>query len=239
MTVAHYKIWSVGPSVGNGATQSVHVGVAAIAKRNIDGQPYIVPNELICAALASACRLPIPPGFLVKHDDQSAFVSMNFNLSGENLPPADPGQIVALHPDMAWGIVLFDVWVCNVDRHNGNLSYDAGTDTLQIFDHSHALFGQGGRPHLEAQTNALAIGGQCLARHLTTLAGANDWLARISAVPEFYVRSVCSEVTTLGIAAGDSEWIAEFLLNRRMKIKALVNANRAHFAAVQDWTAWD
>jgi len=238
MTVAHYKIWNVGPSVGIGATQSVHVGVAAIAKRNIAGQPYIVPNELICAALASACRLPIPPGFLVKHEDQSAFVSMNFNLSGENLPPADPDAIVAAHPSVAWGITLFDVWVCNLDRHNGNLSYNVATNTPQIFDHSHALFGQGGRAHLEAQMDALAIGGHCLAGRLTTLSMADEWLARICAVPEFYVRSVCAEVDTLGVAEGESAWVADFLLERRTKIKALVNANRGQFPSVQDWSAW-
>lgn len=115
MTVAQYKIWARGVPVGQGATQSVHVGVAAIAKRNLSHQPYIVPNELICAQLAAACRLPVPPGFIVQHEGESAFVSMNLNLAGENLPPANVSAFVTAQPWLAWGIVLLALFAVAVD----------------------------------------------------------------------------------------------------------------------------
>jgi hypothetical protein len=238
MTVAQYKIWATGEAVGQGATGSVHVGVAAIAKRNLPGQPYIVPNELVCAQLAVACRLPIPPGFIVQHEGQSAFVSMNFNLAGENLPPVDPAALVAAHPRTAWGIVLIDIWMCNGDRHSQNLSYNAATNAVQIFDHSHALLGQQGIGHLQANSNATAIGGHCLATQLTAVAGAEDWHSRIAAVPEYVVREVCRDAASLGAEAFDGDAVAHLLLDRRKRLKALINASHGSFPQVTDWQNW-
>lgn len=238
MTVAQYKIWATGEAVGQGATGSVHVGVAAIAKRNLPAQPYIVPNELICAQLAAACRLPIPPGFIVQHEGRSAFVSMNFNLAGENLPPVDSAALVAAHPSTAWGIVLFDIWMCNADRHSQNLSHNLATNAVQIFDHSHALLGQQGIGHLQANSNAIAIGGNCLAGHLTATAIAEGWLSRIAAVPEYVVLEVCREAALLGAEVFDGDAVAQLLLDRRSRLKELIIASRENFPQVTDWQKW-
>ncbi|MCB9654160.1 MAG: hypothetical protein H6729_08540 [Deltaproteobacteria bacterium] len=51
---------------------------------------YVVANELIAEHLARALLLPIPPGFIIEHKGKPHYVSLNFNLSGEDLPPANP-----------------------------------------------------------------------------------------------------------------------------------------------------
>ena len=135
-----YKIWSVGAPVGQGATQSFHVGVAGIAKGSSPWPSFIVDNDLICRDYAQIFLLPIPPGFIIDHNGTPHYVSLNFNLSGEDLPPADPGMIASDHPELACGIVLFDVWIVNGDRHRGNIAHDRTTNRVQISDHSHCLF---------------------------------------------------------------------------------------------------
>jgi hypothetical protein len=89
MPATRYKIWSIGSPVGEGAMQSMHVGVAGLAKCALPAQPYAVVNELICGHLAHALLLPIPPGFIIEHEDKPYHVSLNFNLAGEDLPPVD------------------------------------------------------------------------------------------------------------------------------------------------------
>src|SRR5438128_655766 len=139
MPATSYKIWAMGAAVGQGAMASLHVGVAGVAKAANAGEPYAVASELICGYLARAVLLPIPPGFIIENAGVKHHVSLNFNLAGQALPPANAAAIVANHPSLAWGIVLFDVWVLNGDRHNGNIAYDQPSNRVQIFDHSHAL----------------------------------------------------------------------------------------------------
>ena len=86
-----------------------HVGVAGLAKGANQDQPFAVANELVCGNLAQAIRLPIPPGFIVDWEGQPYYVSLNFNLAGEDLPPADIVNLVARKADLACGIVLFDI----------------------------------------------------------------------------------------------------------------------------------
>jgi hypothetical protein len=102
-----------GAPVDSGATQSFHVGVAGVAKGNAAGLPFVVTNELLCGHLARVLLPPVPPGFIIDHNGTPHYVSLNFNLAGEDLPPADPGAIANARPDLACGIVLFDIWMVN------------------------------------------------------------------------------------------------------------------------------
>ena len=231
MAATHYKVWSVGNPVGVGATASRFMGVASIAKCDLPGQPYIVANEFIVASLARAIRLPIPPSSLVTHESKSWHVSQNFNLAGENLPPANPNAIVTAFPKISWGIVLFDAWVANPDRHQSNLAFDQAGNTLQIFDHSHALFAQTGRAALETQSDKLGIGGHCLAPHLTSLNGMQEWADRIGAIPEFYIKETLADATELNIPQDVADWTVSYLLDRRGKLMDLVKAHKTVFCA--------
>jgi hypothetical protein len=106
------------------------------AKKATPGQPYIVANELVCGRIAGVLLLPCPPGALMQKDADTYFFSLDFNIAGQALPPASASEIVAKFPRLAWGIIVFDVFVMNSDRHPGNIAYDTSTDQVQIFDHS-------------------------------------------------------------------------------------------------------
>jgi hypothetical protein len=62
MAASTYKIWAIGQPLNNGVSGSIHVGLAAIAKKANAGEPNIVINELLCNLLARSLFLPCPPG---------------------------------------------------------------------------------------------------------------------------------------------------------------------------------
>lgn len=94
MAITRYKIWAIGSPVGSGVTDSIHVGVHGIAKTYQTFLPNVVINEIICNYFAKALLLNCPDGFLIDKEGMPYFVSMNFNLAGEDLPPADDLAIV-------------------------------------------------------------------------------------------------------------------------------------------------
>lgn len=176
-----YKLWAVGEPI-MGSSPMRHVGVAGVAKSSSQEVPYLVANEFICARLAQSLLLPVPPGFLVQNNHEAWFVSLNFNLSGEDLPPAHPRRVAQSFPDLATGIVLFDVWVANLDRHRGNLAFDSEAERLQIFDHGSALF-VGGADHMDnVRRGALHIGAldHCLVPCLQDDTYIAKWVERIT-----------------------------------------------------------
>jgi hypothetical protein len=134
-----YKVWAWGGPVGQGATGSVYVGMSAVAKKATPGEPYIVGNELVCNMLAKALLLPCPPGALLQKNGDVYFCSLDFNSAGQALPPINASVVVGAHPELSWGVLLFDVLAMNGDRHPQNISYDSQSDELTIFDHSHAF----------------------------------------------------------------------------------------------------
>lgn len=234
MPATRYKIWAVGPPVGKGATQSINVGVSGIAKSASTTLPYVVANELICGRLAQALLLPTPPGYLIEKAGTPYYVSMNFNLAGEDLPPADCGLIVQKHLDISWGIILFDAWVLNHDRHSQNLAYDSVTDKVQIFDHSHAFVANANdiEAHLNSNVDKLAIGNHCLAQEVNALQGINKWALRIAAVPEYYIREVVKAAESVGLPPLHTDVCTDFLLHRRNMIRDLIKKNPSTFPKV-------
>ena len=205
--------------------------MAGIAKGNSPGLPFIVANELLCGHLARVLLLPIPPGFIIDHNGTLHYVSLTFNLAGEDLPPADPGAIASTHPELACGIVLFDVWIVNGDRHRGNIAHDRTTNRVQIYDHSHAFFANG-PDHLTAVEDQLGIGGHCLVGELQSLAGMQRWQDRICSIPEFYIQEVVAAAAEVGLSINQVNFCASYLLRRRDKLLDLVKQHRANFIKV-------
>lgn len=233
MLATKYKIWSVGNPVGIGATGALHVGIAGIAKPNSPALPLVVPNELVCGLLARAILLPTPPGFIIEHNSERYYVSLNFNLAGQDLPPADASKIVASHQQLAAGIVLFDIWIANNDRHNGNIAYDQTSDRVEIFDHSHVHFSDDSTA-LAAKATDLAIGSHCLASELLSLDGMVFWNDRIQAIPEFYIRATLDAAVEVGLPLDRVDPCLVFLLDRRTNLLDLVKTNRGSFPKVNN-----
>ena len=233
MPATSYKIWQWGNRVPDGVMGSYHVGIAGVAKRADEQSPFAVANEVLCGHLGRGIWLPIPPGFVVEKDGIAHHVSLNFNLAGEQLPPANPTVIVRECPDLVWGIVLFDIWVVNTDRHRRNLAYDRTTKRVHLFDHSHAFLREPeGLPYLEKHKDALGIGDHCLAPVLTSLDKMQEWNERIQAIPEFWIEEALKEAAQVGLSR---EWIADcrvFLLERREKLVTLVQTHQHLFPKI-------
>src|SRR5690348_11554661 len=117
--------------------------MSGVAKVAAPSQLYVVPNEFICGRLGLIMGLPVPPGVVVRADSGDlAYVALRFGQKGEKLPPVIPEHVVEDNPSVAAGVVAFDCWVGNRDRHTQNLAYSRAVRNMHIFDHSHALLGE-------------------------------------------------------------------------------------------------
>lgn len=231
MPASKYKVFGVGSAVGEGASNSFHVGVAAIGKKAAANQPNVVINELFCSTLASYLFLPCPPGLLLENNGETYFCSLNFNLAGQALPPAPILEVVAQCPELSWGITLFDVLIMNPDRHAKNLSFDRQTKDVQIFDHSHAFLQSNSTPDqvLANLKDQLAVSGHCLKAELTSWAGFDFWTARIKAVPDYVVDGTIETACRAGLPADKKDPMSDFIKQRRNIIDVLVITNLAQF----------
>lgn len=231
MSATNYKVFHWGNPVGKGATSPYHVAVLGVAKASNPNMPRTVANELICADLGRAIRLPIPPSFIVMKENVPYHVSLNFYLAGESLPDADPSAVAAAHPDLCCGIVLFDSWICNGDRNNGNIAFDAITSRVMLFDHSHAfMHGADWRPYLDKQRGTLNV--HPLAAHMTSGAAFAHWNDRIAQVPEYFIREAVEHGADSGMSQDDKKFCADFLIERRDQLMDLVEATKANFPKI-------
>lgn len=234
MPASHYKIAEWGDPLNDGVSESRYINVNGVAKTNLPLEPHIVANELICARLALAVGLPVPPGFLVMKDGEPWFVSLNFNLAGEPLPPIRPQLLVARKPELCAGIVLFDAWVLNPDRHARNLAHDTSTDDVQIFDHSRALMptDMAQRQYAEQMVDSPAIGAHCLARELTDASAFKGWHQRIMAIPEHQLTDALQAAVDVGLEPGNVGFFMDYLLERRSRLPNIVAANPLVFPSL-------
>jgi hypothetical protein len=171
------------------------------------------------------------------------FSSLSYLKEGENLPAIIPSVVYADLPDVCSGVVLFDLWVANCDRHDKNLSFDPNVTPkrLNVFDHSHALFGIEGPARLTrlqdkfTLTEAAESGANrhCLVDQLTDAWGFQRWHSRIVGLPNFQIVDACKNAQSLGlIDDADGRLLLEFLLRRRRILRDLIQDNWRAFPAM-------
>lgn len=224
--------------VGQTFTSDAHIYVK---KPNGHPPPYDVANEYVCGELARMIRLPVPPGFIgLLPDGSHTYCSLGFNLKGEKAPPIIPGRAAVSEPDLCTGVIIFDIWIANTDRHHKNISYKAqrAPHRLQAIDHGHALFGFW-KPG-ELVDDLAIVGGpgrnrHCLLDWLPTADYVSKWVARIQALPAEIIREVVMDSVSLGVPRHLAEQGVQFLLGRRMKLPELIRSNKSEFTSVSDW----
>jgi hypothetical protein len=143
MAAGSYLLLNYGKALP-GAAGSTTATISAVVKGNSASAPYCIPNELICSRIGQFVGLPLPPsGIVGGASGVVSFASLDFNLTGTSLPPIDVKKCWQVFPDVATGIVLFDIVIANSDRHASNLSADfsGAPPLMNVFDHSHALLG--------------------------------------------------------------------------------------------------
>jgi len=217
-----YRIESVGRQLGIGVAGSRYVQLSAVAKDNSHA-PYCIPNELICGELGRFLRLPVPPmGIVSQPNSGPLFASLDFNLTGNSLPPVNVVRCVQELPRLSAGLVLFDIWVANCDRHPKNFSVDflASPAQMNVFDHSHALFGYasgGGERRLAELLDRLGISWttsnpvdsgrhrHCLLDVLDSDSELGFWINRIRCMPDFYVEEICHDAQPFGLTIQETD----------------------------------
>ena len=227
-----YKVWAWGTPVGQGYTGAHYVGIAGIAKAASPTDPLIIVNELVCNAFAQALLLPCPPGATLDNNGVPYFFSLNFNLAGQQLPPADANLVATSFPRLSWGVILFDSLVMNFDRHERNIAHDITTNKVQIFDHSHAFL-HAGNPDVDAvlahHDGRLCIGDHCLSAEIATEDGLDYWANRIEAIPDFYIEDVLTSVVDAGLPLAKRDDCIDFMKKRRLEISNIAKNNRNEF----------
>ncbi len=240
-----------GKQVGIGAGNVTYAELQAVVKSNQPIAPYCVPNELICGEIGRYLQLPIPPGGLVEFENQVFFASLDFNLAGESLPPIVPATCVEALPFLAAGVLVFDAFIANNDRHPRNLSLDLSVKKprLMVFDHGHALLGDEPSKSVERfkrVEDRLGIAGgedsggvpHCLLDHLKVADHLDAWLKRVEQVPGYVIEGVCERAVGLGITDAEAGAASDFLKNRRHLLRSIVKANRAQFKGIIQWGLW-
>jgi hypothetical protein len=141
MTISIYAVDSWRTPVGSGKNGARYCTIEGVAKMNTPDHPFCVANEFIAGRLAMLLGLPVPPGIIVEGPEKTAgYVALRF-LRGKP-PPACLDELVEDHPRLAAGIVAFDCWIHNPDRHAQNLAYSRGDVPVICFDHDRALAGK-------------------------------------------------------------------------------------------------
>ena len=228
-----YKLISRRGAVGAGVMASEFVAVSGVAKSSNPHQPFAVACELICGQLGRMLGIPIPPGFIIDDAGVPWHVSLDFNLGGQQLPPADAAALAAQHPRLAAGIVVFDSWIVNGDRHPGNLSYDQSTGSVHLFDHSHAFYATpNGRHYLDAMRNRSLVQSNCVTQFVEDLVDVDFWLNRVGAVPDFMIEDSVRAAVAVGLPTADEQFCVDFLKDRRVRLRDLLRQDQAAFTRV-------
>ncbi len=236
-----YRIARITKPVGKGATGSVFVDLSAIAKTN-QIVPYCVPNEYIAAKLGDFIGLPVPPAGLIAQSSTSEiwFCSLDFNFTGNSLPPIDDEKCIKLLPRESTGVILFDVLIGNPDRHRENISLDDSSQParLSLFDHSHALLGDTAgeaTARLVSIKSTLGISGHCLLGKIQTGDYLQYWVNKITEIPDFFIDDICKEVEGLGANSKELDEVKTFLKNRRDNFIQLLNHHQIEFSGIKQW----
>jgi len=191
----------------------------------------------------------VPPGAIVEDGKthEKWFASLDFNLVGEDLPPVTAARCAKELPELSTGLLLFDSFICNPDRHARNLAVNflATPPTMSVFDHGHALLGDaaGGVERLAGFVGRLGMTGgsvseghpHVLLDHLGTSEYFEGWLGRIEGLPDYVVRGACDDVVGLGINTEEAGRIADFLLARRKQLRTIVSDNHQEFRGIRQW----
>jgi hypothetical protein len=237
-----YRIHSLGESIGHGAAQTRRLTLSAIAKYNGGrGAAYCIANEYICGELARFLRLPVPPvAMAAPPSGEPCVVSLDFNPAGQPLAPADVNGCLHQFPLLSAGVLLFDIWIANPDRHNGNFHLDLGASppALHIFDHCQALLGH---VHGEALLRMARLRDDlgtksCFLARMTADSHFPLWLDRIRATPDFFIEEICHDSRPFGLTDAECTAAIDFLKTRRDSLPALINSHRAAFKRIATWT---
>jgi hypothetical protein len=226
---------------GFGYTQAYH-------KAPIDSIPYRIPSEYIAAKIGELIGLPVPPCAITRFgpDNTKLFSSLDFNFERASLVPIFEDVVASKMPLVCAGILVFDIFIGNEDRHDENVVVDRGNDPreIHIFDHDHALLSGMtffGKEKIDKLYNDIGITGKPPInnnRHvfLDQLKSREDldfWIGRIGSIPDFFLENVCSFAEVeIGLERSVADYLATFLKWRKTAMRGLIKQQFDEFTSM-------
>jgi hypothetical protein len=189
--------------------------------------PYVAANELIAARLARCLDLPVLGAEVARLKDQLFFASpwMDRHFFGNFGPDALSG---CLNRERVYDIAVFDAWICNSDRHEGNLLVrhaPTGADVLLLNDHSHCLSmacgGPKGLTTMVTHNVESYIVSPTLWDALTDQARLDEAITRLEVLSVTAIRAVVDSVPAEFLTSAERTACVEFLVARQASLRQL------------------
>jgi hypothetical protein len=239
-----FNYLTIEPGPKTGANPAFWLHHRSLAKTSHNSK-YLLANEWIAANIGWHIRLPIPPFAMMRKGGSSRyFASLDFSGRIGSPPDMNPERLAECLPDETTGVLLFDMFIANPDRHEGNLKVDNrnSPSTLEVFDHDQALFASRGVSRLRKVDGKLGYGlyqqnsqFHKLADAISTSKYFWKWTSRIGMINDGFIECICDEARVTGITSADAKECAVFLKHRKDQMEGLVRDNKAFFKKISDW----
>lgn len=194
--------------------------------------PYVAANELIAVRLGRHIGLPVLD-HAVAQTGTDLFFASQLMTTGTYAPAITEALLASCsNRDRVHGIAVFDVWLCNVDRHHENLvvrQRRGGVDLLLLNDHSHLLVQPGSTPTDLAALVAsparpyfrLDFVREALDSHRLL----DEALTAAEGLPDDAIRAIVESVPEPLLSTADRNGYEDLLIARRPLIRSLIAAD--------------
>jgi hypothetical protein len=234
--------------IGRGASAARYVLASNGSEYLIKG-PNLTPahrnvaaNEFVAVRLADLVGLPVLDHRILEMEGQLFFGS-GWMQQASFYPQITEDLFKRCHNrQQAYELVVFDSWICNVDRHQENLVVrhihgKAGSGDrhlLLLNDHSHCLIQPGQAPNdlkrLLASTPANYIRLDFVKTAITEPAKVRRAIDKMLAVESEDIKGLTQSIPDEFLPDGGREIIEEFLFERRSRLRTLFRNARATFS---------
>lgn len=223
-----------GVSAGGGGVSGVQL--SGWARQNTADRPYGVANDYIASTLGLMLGLPIAPVTLIGLGDGAvASVSLGFGERGVRPPPVDLSAVGEGFPEEVAGVVVFDHWVCNQDRHDENLASTPSAG-LVAFDHDAALIGH--KPPVSAMENLQSghgaiVKGHPLAPQVKDPKLLDGWVAEVRRLSRRAIGRVAQQAFGARLlTAPERDAVVSMLTYRARHIDAMMESRSEEFTGI-------
>jgi hypothetical protein len=239
--VGYFDVALWGARVEDSSGGVSHLRLNSFARKNTPERPFAVANDFIASSLGIATGLPVPPGTLVGvYGGGYNYASLAFGDRGDKPPPIIPPQFCAERAWEACGIIAFDHWVHNTDRHDGNIGHLPEV-AVAVFDHDLALLNEAKTSDdalaLLAASQDVPVKSHCLPPHLKDVSHFGEWFDRIASVTRREIRRAAIAAHTAELVSAElRDALVAFLEHRQTRIGSFIEQTRDQYQNVDSWT---
>jgi hypothetical protein len=204
-------------------------------------EPFAAVNELVSALIAGTLGLPVLSYGVAEFGGHMCFAS-SYMASGAYYPVIDESLFKDCeNSDRVYALLVFDVWLCNDDRHQLNLIVrnvrqkvpGKERKTLVLNDHSRCLIHPGWTAADLPTHTRMAISPYIrldfLSEAVSTPNKLKAALDVAMSVTDAQIRSAVQCVPSSLLPVNQGAEIADFLIDRRGKLRSLFRAERHVF----------